>query len=294
MSEVARQRKSLGRGLSALMSDDDPVVASSAPAGINEAPVSKLEPNPDQPRKEFAEEDLSALAASISQKGLLQPILVREHPKKPGRYEIIAGERRWRAAQRARLHNVPILVREMNDAEALEVAIVENVQRVDLNPIEEAEGYVRLIETFSYTQEQLAETVSKSRSHVANMTRLMKLPRSVRAHLRTGKLSAGHARALIGHADAEGLAEAIVAKDLSVRDAEKLAKSRSGVSGETVAETVARATGKSDADTEALQADLSAALGAKVKIEHKGEGGRIVVAYKSLDHLDELCEKFGL
>lgn len=296
MNEVARQRKSLGRGLSALLSDDDAPTEPAAPrGGIETVAISKLEANPDQPRKSFDETELEALAASIAEKGLLQPILVRSNPRQAGNYEIVAGERRWRAAQRAKLHEVPIVIRELSDAESLEVAIIENVQRVDLNPMEEAEGYERLIERFGYTQEQLAQTVSKSRSHVANMIRLTRLPRSVRAYLRSGALSAGHARPLIGHDDAEVLAERIVSKGLSVREAEKLAK---GDAAKAAASNGSAAQGQGaampDANTVALQSDLGAALGTKVRIDHQGEGGRVIIDYKSLDHLDELCEKFGL
>jgi len=201
MNEVVRSRKQLGRGLSSLLADDpqDEVKQSVlSPGSTAVAPISHLEANPDQPRKTFDEEDLSSLAASIKEKGLLQPILVRHNPRNPDGYEIIAGERRWRAAQRASLHDVPIIVRDFSDAEALEVAIIENVQRADLNAVEEAEGYAHLIETFDYTQEDLAKVIGKSRSHIANMMRLLKLPEGALRYLRNGDLTAGHARALIG------------------------------------------------------------------------------------------------
>lgn len=300
MNEVARQRKSLGRGLSALLSDDDvpaasPSAAAAPSGGLLQVSIAKLEANPDQPRKAFDDEELDALAASVKEKGLLQPILVRSNPRKAGEYEIVAGERRWRAAQRAQLHEVPVVIKEMDDAVALEVAIIENVQRVDLNPLEEAQGYQRLIDAFDYTQEALAQVVSKSRSHIANMLRLLKLPESIRDYLREGALTVGHARALIAYYDAEALADEAVRKNLSVREVENRIRNDAATLGNQLANAEkSRKQPRADADTEALQADLSAALGAKVKIEHKGKGGRLVIKYKSLDQLDELCEKLGL
>ena len=295
MNEVLRSRKQLGRGLSALLADDpvDEVKQNDlSPGSTAIAPTSHLEANPDQPRKTFDKDDLDALAASIKEKGLLQPILVRHNPRNPDGYEIIAGERRWRAAQQAALHEVPIIVRDFSDAETLEVAIIENVQRSDLNPVEEAEGYVRLIDHYDYTQEQLAQVIGRSRSHIANMTRLLKLPDATLDYLRSGDLTMGHARALIGKADADRLADEIVKHGLSVRDTEKLAasdtkaKTKKNVSGKT-AETV-------DVDTAALASDLSAALEAKVIINHRGKGGTLEISYSSLEQLDALCERFGI
>ena len=294
MSDARTQRKSLGRGLSALLSNDEAPAATPPADGPapRTAPLSDLAPNPDQPRRHFADADIESLAASIAEKGLLQPILVRPSPKGAG-WEIVAGERRWRAAQRAQLHDVPILVRELDDAETLEVAIVENVQRVDLDPVEEAEGYAALIDRHGYTQERLATTVSKSRSHVANALRLLKLPQSVRDRLASGGLTAGHARALVGHPQAEALAARIEKEGLSVRAAEALA-SDDGSTPRPARATRGAPAPAADADTAALAADLSAALGAAVEIEHKGKGGRLVIRYADLEQLDALCGKLGL
>lgn len=294
MNEVVRSRKQLGRGLSALLADDpDDEVKQNAlsPGSTAVAPISHLEANPDQPRKTFDEEDLNALAASIKEKGLLQPILVRHNPRNPDGYEIIAGERRWRAAQRASLHDVPIIIRDFSDAEALEVAIIENVQRADLNAVEEAEGYSHLIETFDYTQEQLSKVIGKSRSHIANMMRLLKLPEATLGYLRSGDLTAGHARALIGKSDADAIADDIVKRGLTVRDAERLAGG-TAKAGKKKKQTAV--TEPLDVNTAALQADLSAALGAKVKIDHGGKGGQLIITYNDLEHLDSVCERLGL
>lgn len=294
MNEVVRSRKQLGRGLSSLLADDpqDEVKQSVlSPGSTAVAPISHLEANPDQPRKTFDEEDLSSLAASIKEKGLLQPILVRHNPRNPDGYEIIAGERRWRAAQRASLHDVPIIVRDFSDAEALEVAIIENVQRADLNAVEEAEGYAHLIETFDYTQEDLAKVIGKSRSHIANMMRLLKLPEGALRYLRNGDLTAGHARALIGKRDAEAMADDIVKRGLTVRDTERLA---AGATKTAKKKKNAVATVPTDANTAALEADLGAAIGAKVTIEHMGKGGHLTISYKDLEQLDSICERLGL
>ena len=301
MNEVLRSRKQLGRGLSALLADDpaeegvEPVAAA-APAqdGLITVPLAQLEANPDQPRKTFDEEELESLAGSIREKGLLQPILVRRNPRKPDGYEIIAGERRWRAAQRASLHDVPVVLREFSDAEALEVAIIENVQRADLNPVEEAEGYTHLIDHHDYTQEQLAKVIGKSRSHIANMTRLLKLPFATLSYLRNGDLSMGHARALIGKDDADAMADEIVRRGLTVREAEKLASGDPKPTPRTPVSAIGSPIEPFDANTAALEADLGAALGAKVSIAHKGEGGRLTIDYKSLEQLDSICERLGL
>ena len=295
---TAARRKGLGRGLSALLGDADftPGAALSAQAAgqVRILPIETVAPNPDQPRKTFNEAALEELAASIREKGVLQPILVRPNPREHGAYEIIAGERRWRASQRARLHEIPAIIKDLDDAATLEVAIIENIQRSDLNPVEEAAGFAQLIESFSYTQEQLAQVLGKSRSHVANTLRLMKLPDSVRAMLAEGQLSAGHARALIGRDDAEALAEQIIAKGLNVREVEALLKSREGRAAPRKPDIASAPRGEKDADTAALEADLAAALGAPVSIDHRGEGGVIAISYKSLSMLDDICERLRL
>jgi ParB family chromosome partitioning protein len=252
-----------------------------------QVPVDKLEPNPQQPRLDFKQSELESLADSIRQKGVIQPLIVR---RKPGRdvYEIVAGERRWRAAQLAQLHEVPVVVRELNDTEVLEVAIIENIQRADLNAIEEALGFRQLMTRFGHTQEKLAEALSKSRSHVANLLRLLTLPDDVQDYVRDGKLSAGHARALIGSPKASELAAQIVAKGLSVREVERLMKAQ-----ESVKPSVPKAPkgAEKDADTRALEGDLSANLKMPVRIEHSAgaESGELVIRYGSLDDLDRLC-----
>jgi len=280
-------RKGLGKGLSALLGDD-PVQDMRKSRNVEVVSLTDIEPNPDQPRKRFTPDEVESLAASIRAKGILQPILVRPNPRDTTRYEIVAGERRWRAAQQAALHDVPVLVQHFSDTEALEVALIENIQRVDLNPMEEAESYARLIDAHAYTQEQLAEAVSKSRSHIANTLRLMKLPVRVCDALRSGELTAGHARALVGHPDADAIAREIIAKGLSVRETEQR------VAVEKEGQKRAAAPPK-DTDTVALEGNLAAALKAKVTIKHGAAGnGTIQIAYKSLDQLDDLCERFGL
>lgn len=295
MNDVLRSRKQLGRGLSALLADDpadDAQQNAPSPGPAAVAPISQLEANPNQPRKSFDEEELNALTASIKEKGLLQPILVRRNPRNSDGYEIVAGERRWRAAQRAALHDVPIIVREFSNAEALEVAIIENVQRADLNPVEEAQGYAHLLDSYDYTQEQLAQVIGKSRSHIANMMRLLKLPKASLGYLSSGDLSMGHARALIGRDDADAMADEIVKRGLTVREAEKMASG--GGKPATKKQSSKTSTEPLDVNTASLEGDLGAALGAKVKIEHKGQGGVLVISYTSLEHLDTLCERMGL
>jgi len=304
------ERRGLGRGLAALLGEigDDiggaaaPVAGAPAPeADAPEArtppagppataPIERLHSNPDQPRRDFPEVELNELAASIRQRGIIQPIVVRPAPGRPGDYQIVAGERRWRAAQRARLHEIPIVVRDIDDRTVLELAIIENVQRSDLNPIEEASGYAQLIERFSYTQEEMSEVVGKSRSHVANTLRLLGLPEQVQQMLRSGKLSAGHARALINAPDPVALAEIAVRKGLTVRQVEELAR--------RIATPRRRARGhggpkQKDADTRVLEGDLSAAIGMAVSIEHHPTdgGGDLRIRYRSLDELDRLCRK---
>ena len=284
------ERRGLGRGLSALMADvhlaGPEQMATPRKAELHVA-VDKLQPNPQQPRLDFKQEELESLADSIRQKGVIQPLIVR---RKPGRdvYEIVAGERRWRAAQLAQLHEVPVVVRDLNDTEVLEVAIIENIQRSDLNAIEEALGFRQLMTRFGHTQEKLAEALSRSRSHVANLLRLLTLPDDVQDLVRNGKLSAGHARALIGSPKASELAAQIVAKGLSVREVERLMKVQ-----ESTKPSAPKAPkgAEKDADTRALEGDLSANLKMPVRIEHSsgGESGELVIRYGSLDDLDRLC-----
>ncbi len=284
------ERRGLGRGLSALMADvhlaGPEQMAAPRKAELH-VPVEKLEPNPQQPRMDFKQDELESLADSIRQKGVIQPLIVR---RKPGRdaYEIVAGERRWRAAQLAQLHEVPVIVRDLDDTEVLEVAIIENIQRADLNAIEEALGFRQLMTRFGHTQEKLAEALSKSRSHVANLLRLLTLPQDVQEMVRDGKLSAGHARALIGSPKASELAAQIVAKGLSVREVERLMKAQDRA--KPSAPKAPKGTEK-DADTRALEGDLSANLKMPVRIEHSsgGESGELVIRYGSLDDLDRLC-----
>ncbi len=275
-------RKGLGRGLSALMSD---VNLRPEAEGVRRAdtqlPVTRLKPNPLQPRKDFDVDALESLAQSLRQKGVIQPLIVRPSGDD---FEIVAGERRWRAAQIAQLHEVPVVIRDLDDTEVLEVAIIENIQREDLNAIEEALGLKALIDRFGHTQERIAEALSKSRSHIANLLRLLSLPDDVQGMVREGKLSAGHARALIGTPDPVGLARKVAAQGLSVRDTERLVKTASAKGKERPARTPER-----DADTRALEGDLSAHLGLRVTIDHKGESGALTVRYESLDDLDRLC-----
>ncbi|MDF0601276.1 ParB/RepB/Spo0J family partition protein [Psychromarinibacter sp. C21-152] len=290
MSEKKAERRGLGRGLSALMADVPTAPADSdaparPPAPDRMVPVEQIRPNPNQPRRQFAEERLSELAQSIEEKGIIQPLILR--PVDDGMYEIVAGERRWRAAQMARLHEVPALIREYDDTEVLEVAIIENIQRADLNPVEEATGYRQLMDRFGHTQEKIADALGKSRSHIANSLRLLSLPEEVQEMLGEGKLTAGHARALITTEKPLELARTVVAKGLSVRETEKLARK---VEHPAPKKPAAPATEK-DADTKALEQDLSAAIGLKTRIDHKsgGESGRVTIEYGSLDELDELC-----
>jgi ParB family transcriptional regulator, chromosome partitioning protein len=276
--------RGLGRGLSALIGDE------SAPArepvrAQRTVPTAFLRPNRFQPRKTFEPEDLRDLAASIREKGVLQPILVRPVAGDANVFEIVAGERRWRAAQLAKVHDVPVVVREMGDGEALELAIVENVQREDLNAIEEAAAYHELMDRFSYTQERVADEVGKSRSHIANTVRLLKLPEAVKAMIRDGRLSAGHARTLIGLADPEARAREIVEGALNVREAEQRSKSKSG--------GIPKQRSK-DADIKALESSLSNTLGLKVEIVDKDKkGGELKVHYRTLEQLDDLIRRLS-
>jgi len=268
--------KRLGRGLSALLGSPPPDAPIAPPA--SSLPIELLEPGPFQPRSPIDDATLTELAASIEARGILQPLLARPHPAKPDRFQIIAGERRWRAAQLARLHTVPVLVRALSDSDALAAALVENLQRQDLNAIEEAQGYRRLQEEFGSTQEQLAAAVGKSRSHVANTVRLLGLPVEVRAMLEDGRLTAGHARALLASADPLSLARTVVERGLNVRQTEALTAPR--------AERAVPA--PRDPATEALATDLSAHLGLKVAIGFDGKGGELKIRYQNLDQLDGL------
>lgn len=287
-----KSKRGLGRGLSALMADvADAPATESAPARPDMmVPIEKVSANPNQPRRQFDKDQLEDLSNSIREKGIIQPLIVRAHPRKTGEYEIVAGERRWRAAQMASLHQIPVIIREFDDTEVLEVAIIENIQRADLNPVEEAAGFSQLMEKFGHTQEKLAEVLGKSRSHIANSVRLLTLPSEVQSYLRDGKISAGHARALITADDAASLAREVIRKDLSVRETEKLAKA--GVQNIFAERGKSKPrTAEKDADTKALEGDLSANLGMKVEIGHKPgqESGTLTIHYASLDELDTLC-----
>lgn len=292
MSKNQKQR-GLGRGLSALMADvtTEETTTTQAPRRADLiVPVEKISPNPEQPRRRFTEEQLEDLAASIREKGVIQPLIVRPNPRAEGEYEIVAGERRWRASQMAKLHELPVIIREYDDTEALEVAIIENIQRADLNAIEEAAGYRDLMDRFGHTQEKVSEALGKSRSHIANLLRLLNLPDEVQTFVREGKLSAGHARTLVTADNPVELARQIISKGLSVRAAEALAKAP-----KPTATKAPRQKAEKDADTRALEGDLSAALGMKVQIDHAsgGESGVLTVRYTSLDDLDTLCGKLS-
>lgn len=276
----------LGRGLSALFGEEAaPAGPDSSPA-VRHLPVELIHPGRYQPRRNFDADNLAALVESIRAQGILQPLLVRPHPDLPDQYEIVAGERRWRAAQAAQLHEVPVVLRELGDREALEIAIVENVQRQDLSPLEEAEGYRRLLDEFAHTQEDLAKAVGKSRSHIANMLRLLTLPPDVRELLEDGKITAGHARALLGVEDAGALAKEIVRHGMSVRQVERAAKARA-----LRPHHAASLYGARDADTAALERELTQLLGLKVQVVFSGEGGMLTVHYRTLDQLEDVLRR---
>ena len=292
MVEKKGKSRGLGRGLSSLMGDFNNEPLSSSVNSENQAfeklvPVEKIYPNPNQPRKSFQEEKLIELANSIKTKGIVQPLIVRKKKGTKESFEIVAGERRWRAAQRAQIHELPVIIKEFTDIEVLEIAIIENVQRADLNPIEEALGYKNLMENFDHTQDGLSKEIGKSRSHIANLLRLLNLPSSVQELLISGQLTAGHARALVTCDNPLAIAKQIISLGLSVRDAERLAKnvSEKKVSNKTK-------TKEKPADTVLLEADLSAALKMKVSINHEEgkEKGLISITYKSLDELDRISE----
>ena len=290
MVEKKGKSRGLGRGLSSLMGDFNNEPVSSNVNSENQSfeklvPVEKIYPNPNQPRKSFQEEKLIELANSIKTKGVVQPLIVRKKKGTKESFEIVAGERRWRAAQRAQIHELPVIVKEFTDIEVLEIAIIENVQRADLNPIEEALGYKNLMDNFDHTQEGLSKEIGKSRSHIANLLRLLNLPTAVQELLISGQLTAGHARALVTCDNPLGLAKQIISLGLSVRDAERLAKNIGQ-------KKVNNKTKKKPADTMLLEADLSAALKMKVSINHEEgkEKGLISISYKSLDELDRISE----
>lgn len=302
---MAIKSRGLGRGLNALFGDEEPddalvqaVTGKDAPSGEASAAadpsrrvvsISQLDPNPDQPRTHFDEDAIKALAASIKQHGLLQPILVREKRMEPGRYEIIAGERRWRASQRAQLHEVPIIIRDLDDSTTFQIALIENLQREDLNAMEEAKGYHRLGEEFGLNHEQIGEAIGKSRSHVANMIRLLQLPNSVQSMVTSGQLSAGHARALLNSENPALLAQEIAAKGLSVRQAEQLAKANAGANFKAK-----KSAPEKDADLLALEKDLTDKLGMTTSIAMKGEKkGVLSIDFSNLDQLDDIIRRLA-
>lgn len=287
--EQARRR--LGRGLAALIGDDaseEGVVQDAR--SLRHMPIEFIVRNPRNPRRSFTESDLADLTSSVRAKGLLQPIVVRPLSGETNRYEIVAGERRWRASQQAGLHDVPVIIREFSDGEALEIALIENIQRADLNPIEEAEGYQQLISHFDYTQQQLADSIGKSRSHIANTLRLLNLPQRIRDYLTDGSLTAGHARALVATQAPESLAEKIVKLGLSVRDAERMARQSDNDSQPKQS----RKPAPRSSDTAALEHSLCEALGLRVEIDHKASGkGEVRIHYSSLEQLDDICKRLN-
>jgi len=291
------KRTNLGRGLAALFGEESDDYASLDKVRATKAvPIEHLHPNRFQPRRDFQPEALKALSESIATNGILQPILVRRHTERPSEYEIVAGERRWRAAQMAKIHEIPVVIREFTDAQALEAAIIENIQRQDLSAIEEAQAFQRLMADFNHTQEDVARALGKSRSHIANTVRLLSLPEAVQAMLGSEEISAGHARALIGASDPEALARRVVAEGLTVRQTERLARGN----GESapVAGKSGRAKDKApappkDPDTIALERDLTALLGLRVTIEFQGQGGSLTVHYQTLEQLDDVLHRLN-
>lgn len=284
---MAETRRGLGRGLSALLGEAEEIAHAVEPAdGVRNIPIELIHANPNQPRQHFAEAELAELERSIRDKGILQPILVRPSPHTEAAYEIVAGERRWRAGQQAGLTYIPALVRTLNDDRAYEISIVENVQREDLNPLEEAQAYSLLVARFRHTHDQIAAAIGKSRSHVANMLRLMQLPEGVRAHVIAGRLTAGHARALLTAQSPEQLADLAVARGLSVREVEALA--RPSAQGPKKSSGPRRT---KDADTAALEVDLEEALGMSVDVADRGGAGEVRIRYANLEQLDEICRR---
>lgn len=294
MADEPRSR--LGRGLAALIGESAEAAVMSAAAaaqdkgrGQKKVPTEFIKPNPRNPRKVFHDSDLEDLTNSIREKGIIQPILVRANSSDPNLYELIAGERRWRAAQKAGIHEVPVIVVDVSDKEALEIAIIENVQRADLDPIEEAAGYEQLIAEFAYSQSDLAKVIGKSRPHVANTLRLARLPDSVKELIHSGKLTAGHARALLSVGDPEAIAKRIVERGLTVRDVEKIAQAETG--GHEPKSPKAKA--QKDSDTRALEQALERLLGLAVTITHGKQGGELKIKYTTLDQLDAVCRRLG-
>jgi ParB family chromosome partitioning protein len=292
MADEGKSR--LGRGLAALIGDvGEETRKATTPQSARaqrRAPVEFLRPNPRNPRRDFADADLDELAASLREKGIIQPIVVRPVRGSADKFEIIAGERRWRAAQRAGLHDVPIVAVDVTEDEALQLAIIENVQRTDLNAIEEASGYQALINDFKHSHDEIAKTVGKSRVHITNTLRLLKLPEKVQSLVRSGKVSAGHARVLIGRPDAEELAQKIVEMGLSVRQVEEWGRAGKDA-GKSAPPAAARSRGDKDADTVALERRVTDALGLEVTVDHRGEAGVVHVRYRSLDQLDEVVRR---
>ena len=284
MTQVQKRR--LGRGLAALIGDDtteEAVVQDIR--SLRHMPIDLLRANPNNPRKHFNEEELNTLAASLKEKGLLQPLVVR--PRAGGTFEIVAGERRWRASQKAGLHELPVLIRELDDKETLEIALIENVQRADLNALEEAKAYRQLVDQYGHTQQQLADAIGKSRSHIANTMRLLNLPQATQIQIENGSLTAGHARALIATDSPEELADKIIKLNLTVRQTEDLARDQNASSKFKVVK-------EKDADTRALEKQLSEVVGLGVLIKHKDKlGGQVIITYKTLDQLDEVIKKLG-
>ncbi len=282
--------RGLGRGLSALFGDDEtPAAAPQKQDNLRTLPIEQLKPSRFQPRRHFDAENLEALTQSVREKGILQPILVRHDPADPNRYEILAGERRWRAAQAAQLHEIPVILREIDDRGASEIALIENIQRQDLNAIEEGEGYRRLIEEFGHTQEELGRALGKSRSHIANTMRLLNLPDEVRAMVIDGRLSAGHARALVVSRDPLALAQRVVSDGLSVRQIEAALRAEKQAS-ESGPAKVAKVKTK-DANVAALEKELAQLFGLKVTIAAEGEAGSLTIHYRTLDQLDDVLKK---
>ncbi len=298
-SEGKIKRSSLGRGLSSLIGEyeavdraaEDEAAAGAGRTGQTEIDIKRIHPNPSQPRRSFPEAELAELAESIRVRGVLQPILLRPDPRRTGDFQIVAGERRFRAAQRAGMTALPAVVRDLNDIQVLEIGIIENVQRQDLNAIEEAEAYNQLMVRFARSQDSLAESVGKSRAHIANTLRLLKLPEAARDLVRDGVITAGHARAALQAEQPMSVIEEVVAKGLSVRDTEKLARSKSA--GQAAYETKSAPGQERDTDTHALEMDLSRKLGLDVEIRQSGRGGELRVRYKTLEQLDNLCAKLS-
>ncbi|MFN3524835.1 MAG: ParB/RepB/Spo0J family partition protein [Paracoccus sp. (in: a-proteobacteria)] len=297
MSEAKAAKRGLGRGLSALMADiaiDPAPVEAPSPRDRMLIPIEQITANPNQPRRTFDPQALEELAASLRSRGVLQPLIVRPHPDGQDLYQIVAGERRWRAAQMAQLHELPVIIRDFSDTEMLEVAIIENIQRADLNAIEEAASFKQLMERFGHTQERLAEALNKSRSHIANLLRLLNLPDPVQDLVKEGKLSAGHARALITAPNPAQLARKIIDKAMSVRETENMVRKLAQGQSTDAAPRSKGGSAEKDSDTRALEGDLSAQLRMQVQIRHQGmDGGQVIITYRDLEQLDQLCQLLG-